>query len=224
MEDSRIDELLAQEESETLERKQSLDKDRICKSLVAFANDMHDHERAWLICGQAPDKTLSGLRESEDEVQQKISDWARNNCSPAVPISIQVFERSGKRLAIVEIPASPARPHFVGKAFVRMGSTSRAATDAEIILMRAAEESRKVGMLKRWLDQGKTRVIFWQLPGEGRDFTQAPRVEAAEIIEVNENWVVLKIGGRPRAFPYCEFNVGWDPGENLPQIRYHGGH
>lgn len=224
MERAEIHKLLGLEESETLERKQSLEKEGICKSIVAFANDMYGHEKGWLICGQAPDKTLVGLRESEDEIQRIVSDLARNNCSPAVPVSVEVFEEDQKRLAIVEIPASPARPHFVGKAFVRMGSTFRAATDAEIILLRAVEESRKVGMLKRWLDQGKTRVIFWQLPGEGREFTHSPRVEAAQIIEVNENWVVLKMGGRPRAFPYCEFNLGWDPGENLPQIRYHGGH
>jgi hypothetical protein len=44
------------------------------------------------------------------------------------------------------------------------------------------------------------------------------------MIEVNENWIVLQIAGTPRAFPYCEFNIGYDPKENLPQIRYHGGH
>jgi Putative DNA-binding domain len=224
MEQKQIDELLASEESETLERKQSLDKDGICKSIVAFANDMHGHELGWLICGQAPDKSLVGLRESGDEIQKTITDFARNNCSPAVPVSVQIFEKDAKRLALVAVPASPARPHFIGKAYVRMGSTCRVATDAEIILMRAAEENPKIGMLKRWLDQGHKKVVFWQLPGEGRDFTHAPRVEMVQLVEVNENWVVLDFAGALRAFPYSEFNVGWDPKENIPQIRYHGGH
>ena len=107
---------------------------------------------------------------------------------------------------------------------MRVGSTFRVATDAEIILMRAVEESRKVGMLKRRLDEGDTRVVFWQLGEQGRDFTNSPRVENAEIIEINENWVVLKMSGTRRAFPYCEFNLGWDPEQNLLQILYHGGH
>lgn len=225
MKPADIDGLLNLEESETLERKQSLaDREAICKSIVAFANDMHGHERGFLILGQAPDKSFVGLQQSEDEIQRLVTDLARMNCSPAIPVSVQVFQKDNKRLALVEVPASPARPHFVGKAWVRMGSTSRMATDAEIILLRAVEENRKIGMLKRWFDEGKKRIIFWQLPGEGRDFTHAPVVHVAEMIEVNENWVVLQIAGTPRAFPYCEFNIGYDPKENLPQIRYHGGH
>ena len=60
MKQNQIDELLAAEESETLERKQSLDKEGICRSIVAFANDMYGHDQGWLICGQAPDKSLVG--------------------------------------------------------------------------------------------------------------------------------------------------------------------
>jgi predicted HTH transcriptional regulator len=156
-----IDGLINLEESETLERKQSLaDREAICKSIVAFANDMHGHERGFLILGQAPDKSFIGLQQSEDEIQKLVTDLARMNCSPAIPVSVQVFQKDNKRLALVEVLASPARPHFVGKAWVRMGSTSRMATDAEIILLRAVEENRKIGMLKRWFDEGKKRESF----------------------------------------------------------------
>lgn len=94
MERAEIHKLLGLEESETLERKQSLEKEGICKSIVAFANDMHGHEKGWLICGQAPVKTLAGLREPEDEIQRIVSDLARNNCSPAVPVSVRCLRKT----------------------------------------------------------------------------------------------------------------------------------
>jgi hypothetical protein len=103
------------------------------------------------------------------------------------------------------------------------GRTPRAATDAEIILLRAVEEDRKVAIVKRWIDEGKTTVVFRQMPAAGPDFARTPRTEQAKLLEVNENWIVLSLGGVPRAFLFPEFNVGYDPLQNLPQIRYHGG-
>jgi Putative DNA-binding domain len=219
-----IEKLLAADESETLERKQSLDKEGVCKSIIAFANDLYGHGRGFIIVGQAPNKDLIGLPVGDDEAQRTITDFARNNCCPAIPVSVECHEKDGKRLAVVEVRASPARPHFMGRALVRMGSTTRAATDAEIILLRAVEQDRKVAILKRWLDEGNTTVVFWQMAAAGRDFAMSPRVEQARLLEVNEQWIVLVLGSTKRAFPFCEFNIGYDPQQNLPQIRYHGGH
>jgi hypothetical protein len=219
----RIEKLLAAEESERLERKQGMDEEGILKSIIAFANDMYGRGGGWLIVGQAPNKAVVGLQIGDDEVQRRISDLARNNCCPAIPVSLECYEKDGKRVAIVEVRPSPARPHFAGKAWVRMGSTTRRATDAEIILLRAIEENRKIALLKQWFDDGKKTVSFWQLPAPGQDFTRSPRVEKAELLEVNENWIGLKLSGAKRAFPFCEFNVGYDLESDIPQIRYHGG-
>jgi hypothetical protein len=219
----QIEALLAAEESETLERKQSLDKDGLCKSMIAFANDMYGRGCGWVIVGQAPNKSFVGLQVGDDEAQRIISDLARNACTPAIPVSVECYQKEGKRLAIIEVRASPARPHFTGKAWVRMGSTTRQATDAEILLLRAVEENRKIAVLKRWLDEGRTTVVLWQMAAPGYDYARSPGVQQAQLLEVNENWVVLNVSGTKRAFPYNEFNVGWEPEANLPQIRYHGG-
>jgi len=219
----QIDELLTAEESETLERKQSLDTEGLCKSMIAFANDMYGRGCGWVIVGQAPDKSIAGLRVGDDEAQRIISDIARNRCTPAIPVSVECLQKEGKRLAIIEVRASPARPHFSGKAWVRMGSTTRQATDAEIILLRAVQENRKIALLKRWLDEGKTTVVLWQMAAPGYDFARSPGAQQVKLLDVNENWIVLHVGTMKRAFPYDEFNVGWDPEQNLPQIRYHGG-
>lgn len=223
MNSEQIQKLLEAEESETLERKQSLDKEGICKSIIAFANDMYGRGTGWIVVGQAPNKVIVGLQVSDDEAQRTISDLARNNCSPAVPVSIECHEKDGKRFAIVEVRPSPARPHFTGKAWVRMGSTTRTATDAEIVLLRAVEADRKVALLKRWFDEGKRTVILWQLAKSGEDLARSPGVQQATLLEVNSDWIVIDISGTQRAFPYSEFNVGYEPQQGLPQIRYHGG-
>ncbi len=217
-----IETLLAAEESETFERKQGFEEDEIRKAIIAFANDLYGRGCGCLVVGQARDKTITGLKISGDAAQQRITDIARNSCSPAIPVSVQIYEKNDKRVAIVEVRKSPARPHFAGKAWVRMGCTTRLATDAEIILMRAVEENRKVALLKRWMDTGMSTVIFWQLPAPGQSFDRAPRVERAQLLDVDENWVVLDMGGIKRTFPFSEFDLGFDFNEGLPQIRYHG--
>jgi hypothetical protein len=178
---------------------------------------------AWIIIGQAPNKEIVGLTGSDDDAQQLISDIARQRCSPAIPVSVECYQKDGKRLAIVEVRRSPARPHFAGKAWVRMGSTNRQATDAEIILLRAIESDRKIAILKRWFDEGQTTVVFWQMAKPGEDLARSPGVERTKLIAVEADWIVVIVSGVERAFPYSEFNISWDPQQNLPQIRYHGG-
>jgi hypothetical protein len=218
-----IEKLLGTEESEALERKQGFDDGEICKAILAFANDLYERGAGWLILGQAPDKTIVGLRIGGDEAERRISDIARNRCTPAVPVSIETYQRDGKTTVVVEVRKSPARPHFDGKAWVRMGSTTRLATDAEIMLMRVTEENLKIALLKRWLEEGKTTVVFWQLPARGLDFSRSPGAAQAKLLDVNENWVVLDMAGTKRAFPFSEFELAYDYNQNLPQIRYHGG-
>jgi predicted HTH transcriptional regulator len=92
MTSEQIDKLLAAEESETFKRKQGLDKDGLCKSMIAFANDVYGRGSGWLIVGQAPNKNIVGLQIGEDEIQRIIPDLARNNCSPAIPVSVECCE------------------------------------------------------------------------------------------------------------------------------------
>ena len=218
----QIDELLEAEESEALERKKSIDNRRVKQAIIAFANDQADRERGWLILGQAPDKEIIGLKGGADEIQRKISDIARTQCFPAIPISIEVVERQGKQLAIVEVRRSHARPHFEGRSWVRMGSTTRQATDAEVTLMRAAESDRKVALVSKWFNEGRTEIKFWVLPAPGSPLARSPETFITKIEEVTSDWIVIDKGGRKMGIPFIEFNVGYDPHEDRLVIRYHG--
>jgi len=222
MTQEKVDELLAAEESETLERKRGLDDSEVCQALIAFANDQAGRGRGWLILGQAPDKKIVGLRIGKDKAQLRIANIAKDRCRPAIPVSIEIAEREGKAVAIVEVRASGARPHFYGNAWVRVGSQTRRATDAEIVLMRAAAADRKVALLVRWFNEGKKDVILWQLPAPGMPLQKSPNVSQAVMVDISEDWVVLDLGGRRLALPFAEFNVGYDHNKDKPQLRYHG--
>jgi hypothetical protein len=219
----QIERLLASEESETVERKSGFNNKEIRGALIAFANDQAGRGRAWLILGQAPNKDIVGLELDEDEMQLKIADIAKNACKPTIPApSIEIVKKDGKTLAIVEVRASPARPHFDGNAWVRVGSQTRPATGEEILLMRAAQVDRKVALVTRWFNEGKRTVTVWQLPAPGQPMQRSPNVYQAEMVEVTEHWITLNEGGQVRTLPFVEFNVGYDAKNDRPQIRYHG--
>lgn len=214
MTSEQVQKLLASEEVETIERKKGLDPNEVCQALIAFANDLAERGCGWLILGQGPDKSIVGLKMGKDRAQQRVADIARNRCKPAIPVSIEPYEVEGKTILIVEARTSVARPHFDGDAWVRIGSTTRRATDSEIVLMRAAQSERKVALAHRWLRDGKKEVVLVTV--ESRD-----RCRAA-LKDVTEDWVVLDLGGKPRAIPWGELTLSYDYENDRPEIRDHG--
>ena len=202
--------LLASDEVETIERKAGFDHKEIRKALIAFANDQAERGQGWLILGQAPNKNLVGLKMGADEVQRRIADIAKDECNPTIPISIEMIEPDGKRLAIIEVRSSLTRPHFDGKAWVRVGSTTRPATEGEIMQLRAAQSNKKVSQLRRWLKEGRTFVTL-------RDAKYINR-ERVTLQDVTEHWVQLGFGTSSRGFPLDDLSLSYDYDNDRPEI------
>ncbi len=212
--------LLDADESDTLERKASLaDSEGIRNSIIAFANDMAGRGGGTVIIGQNPDKTVLGLKVSGDEAQQKISHIARTRCYPAIHVIIDICEHNTERVAIVEVRASVARPHFRGECYVRQGSTNRVATDAETMAMRAATTDPKVRQLLKWQQEGKTKLTCVQLPVG----TWGPTT--AELAEVTETYVALRYTPTfTMTVSLAELNLGYDSKNQQPQVTFHRHH
>src|SRR5258707_11473286 len=102
------------------------------------------------VLGVLCQRSVVGLEVSDDEIQRLISDIARNRCFPAVPIAVEVQTEGLERVAFVEVRPSLARPHFAARCIVRIGSTNRTATDAEIIALRFSVSNPKLARLTRW--------------------------------------------------------------------------
>ncbi len=207
MDETLIDKILKSEESETIERKKGWDSREVRKALIAFANDQSDRGCGYLVVGQDDNKQLVGLAWGEDEICKRISDVSRDMCFPAVPVSIDVVERQGKRIAVVTVRRSVARPHFDGPAWVRVGSTTRRATDAEVMLLRAATGNRKAALLMRWIK----KVVVVTAPNWA-----APLKAMVE--DVTEDWVQLRFGNKNVGIPLSDMSVGFDYTENAPKI------
>jgi schlafen family protein len=213
--------LLQSDETDQLERKSSLsDTDGIRDTLIQFANDLAGRGGGHLILGQAPDKSITGLAPGDDEVQRKIADIVRDRCRPAIPVMIECHDVGGLRIAIVEVRASAARPHFTGNCYVRVGSTKRAATDAEIMALRYAGSNPKIAQLQGWLADARTMITAVQMP---KDSTRtSPYISAMKLLAVNATYVVLQTMDTqpPVTLPIGELEVGWDYKNNRPQIFY----
>ena len=212
-----LNRLLQADESDALERKASLaDVERIRNSIIAFANDLAGRGRGVLIIGQSPDKTVIGLKESPDEAQQAISHIARTRCHPAIHVVIDICEHNAKNVAIVEVRASAARPHFRGECYVRQGSTNRVATDAEIMVLRSAAVDPRVRQLLKWQQEGQTKLTCVQLPiGMWGKVT-------AELAEVTETYVTLRYNpSHNMTVSLNDIELGYDSQNRRPQITFH---
>jgi hypothetical protein len=136
--DAHIDALkarLSSSETQWVERKESFDERKVRKTLVAFANSVRDGESAVLFIGAADKSGLHPGVKDADEIQGKVRELARDTCYPPIDYRPVVFTApvNGSTITIVavEIPASRKRPHFAGAAFVRRGSSSDPATEAQ---------------------------------------------------------------------------------------------
>jgi Putative DNA-binding domain len=217
LESSGLSNLLRAEESDVLERKASLkDGDAIRDTIIAFANDIAQRGGGTLVIGQAPDKTMVGLTVSDDEASRKISDIARTRCFPAIHVTLDFEECESKRIAIVKVKTSVARPHFRGECMVRQGSTNRRATDGESMILRFATENRVLNSLMKWQQEGITRVT-----AEPRPVGIWGRSDA-QIVEITDTYVAIQYGGNvyPRSIPLSQITVGYDFHAKRPMVSF----
>jgi hypothetical protein len=210
--------LLNSEESDILERKASLsDVEAIRHSMVAFANDIAGRGGGKLIIGQNPDKTLAGLKVSDDEAQRTLSEIARNRCRPSIHVTVEMCEHDGKSLAVVDIKSSPARPHFRGECYVRQGSTNRIANDAEIMVLRSAAVDPKVRQLMIWQQQGQTMMTCRQYERAARSTSTV----TTELAEIKETYIALRYNPTfTLTVPLEDLRLGYDEQNKRPQLMF----
>jgi hypothetical protein len=219
---AELDRLLQADESDILERKASLaDEKSIRFAMLAFANDIANRGGGKIIIGQMPDKTIVGLKADADSASQKITHIARTGCHPAIHVVIDICHVQGENVAIVDVQASIAKPHFRGECYVRQGSTNRIATDAEIVMLRASSVDPKLRQLLEWQQSGKTRVTCRQAQEVAR--TTIYTTVYGKIFEIKETYIVLEYDLTPifrLAVPLNELTLGYDYERNQPLLGF----
>jgi len=122
-------ELMGQGEGQSVEFEKSIpSEDDIARELVAFSNA----DGGKVIYGfDDKNQHLVGV-----EIDGKFEDWikdiGKNHCSPPISPTIEVIEKSGKKLVVLSIPEGIDRPYKSDDiCYIRDGSVSRPAKENE---------------------------------------------------------------------------------------------
>ena len=132
-------------EGSFMERKTSFHAEEVKEALVAFANSLPENQEAVLFIGVAPDGTTPGV-ECADKLQIKITRLAEESCYPPVPCKPTVLKYKGVEVVAAVVQHSKQQPHFVGHAFVRVGSETKKASPEKMeeLIASRSEKARRI--------------------------------------------------------------------------------
>lgn len=147
--DSELEELMADVESELVERKESLQgsaPSRIREAVCAFANDLPDHQKAGVVfVGARDDGTPAGLPITE-QLQQQLADMKTDgNILPPPTLSVRRVVLHGQAVAVMTVEPSSAPPvRFHGRTWVRVGPRRVIASAQDERILNEKRRSRDV--------------------------------------------------------------------------------
>ncbi len=106
-----------------------LDKEKIAKSIVCFANT----DGGQLIIGVSDSGDIIGV-ENSDESARKIDDIAFNRCEPPISILSETVDMDDKTILVINIPKGEQRPYRTrsGRYYIRSGNRCRQASWQEV--------------------------------------------------------------------------------------------
>lgn len=146
--DSELEALMADVESELVERKESLRGDvptRIREAICAFANDLPDHRRAGVVfVGVRDDGTPAGLEITGQLLSQLADMKSDGNIVPPPTLSVRRVVLGGLAVAVMVVEPSTAPPvRYAGRIWIRVGPRRAVAS---------AQDERMLNEKRRSLD------------------------------------------------------------------------
>ncbi len=130
---NKITSLIEQGENSSIEFKlQNVHQDSIAKEIVAFANT----QGGTILLGIDDQGTVCGIDLSKNW-EEWIANIARNNVIPSIQVEYSEIDFENKRIGIIDVPKGIEKPYQSNKNyyFIRVGSTSRAASQGELMRM-----------------------------------------------------------------------------------------
>jgi hypothetical protein len=138
--------ILAIEDNFTERKPEGAKPEELRRTLVAFANSVPEGRTAVLFLGVANDGLIVGIS-NPDELQKRLRKVV-GDCYPGIIYSVEADEIDGKAVIAVEVPASSRKPHFAGPAYVRVGSESVLASEAQYEELIASRHSKAGAILR----------------------------------------------------------------------------
>jgi predicted HTH transcriptional regulator len=139
-------------EDSTVERKTKSDNRDWIKAAVALSNSLPLGEPGILFVGVYDDGRIEDTpKEAFESLQRKVSRELSNIYPPISP-QLLVREKDGKHFLAVIVYGSAGRPHFAGKAYIRNGTQTQEASEAQFQELIATRTSKTAEILK-WKDR-----------------------------------------------------------------------
>jgi hypothetical protein len=143
-------------EDNLVERKTEGDTKDVLKTVVGFANSVEIGRVGILLVGVRNDGTIVGVR-SPDETQKSLNQKIAL-AYPRIDYQTRVLAEGAASILCVLVPGSENRPHFAGPAYVRVGSQTIDASEAQYRDL-VADHSVKVRRLRSLI--GKQLRTDW---------------------------------------------------------------
>jgi hypothetical protein len=182
--DAELKSRLRDEEDNFVERKPERASDReIRKTIVAFANSIQPGETGILFIGVSDDGETLGVSNT-DSLQKKVRRIVEDDCYPAIEFTTTAITEADKDIVAVIIGYSTKRPHFAGKAYIRVGSESLEAS-AAIYNQLIASRNEKTALLQLHIKKSIVLCFesgggFWFEAGGVLDFCDAHTIRLRE--------------------------------------------
>ncbi len=147
MTNQELEKLLAEMESDRVERKASAsDRDKIRQAVCAFANDLPNHQLPGVVfVGVNDDGSCANLAITDELLLTLASMQSDGNITPFPSLVVQKKSLNGCELAVVIVEPADAPPvRYNGRVWVRVGPRRAQAT---------AEQERRLSEKRRSKDQ-----------------------------------------------------------------------
>jgi ATP-dependent DNA helicase RecG len=184
MTDLELEALLADLESDRVERKQSLsDKDKIRQAICAFANDLPNHQAPGvLFVGARDDGSCAGLPITDELLLSLAHMRSDGNIVPIPSITVQKKTVNGCVLAVIVVQPSDAPPvRLDGRVLIRVGPRRALATPEEERRLSERRRSRDIPFDLRPVSAAELGDLDLDLFQR----TYLPASVAPDILEVN---------------------------------------
>jgi predicted HTH transcriptional regulator len=114
------------------ERKSKKDKGGWLKTIVAFANSTPANTVSVLYIGANDDGSLEGMTDKEiEDTMKSLGAYIGAHSWPFINTIPIPLEKEGKKCLVMIVPYSAQRPHFAGRAYVRRGTETIDASEAQ---------------------------------------------------------------------------------------------
>ena len=226
-------ELLNDIESYRVERTvTTVDTDKFCQAICAFANDMPDSKMpGYLVVGAKDDGSIAGIDITDRLLQNLASHRDSGQIVPLPAINVEKMSLPAGDVAVVEVLPSDMPPvRYKGRIHIRTGPRKGIATEQEErVLSERRVNNAKTFDLQPCLDCDSEQLVLSLFQLDYRTAAVAPEILEENNRDTLEQMVSLGLWDKRNG---CATNIGallfsqsplnWFPGAYIQYVRYDG--